>query len=238
MRTMFVVPTTKGCDVMVLVACNSGWRVKKMHAEYPGSIGWMLGPTHWKKPIMEYALDNDAFSAWTHNMPWNESAWLGMLDKAKACGHDPMWALVPDVVADAEATLEKWERYAPVVSRYGWQKAFAVQDGMTASDVPHDADIVFVGGTTRWKLSSLEMWASSFPRVHVGRVNTIGRLLTCDRLGIESVDGTGWTRDTQNGSRIECLEALFGGTFHRNLEFNFNVAQWPKDLRVREWPNV
>ena len=38
------------------------------------------------------------------------------------------------------------------------------------------------------------MWANAFPRVHVGRVNTLTKLLSCERLNVESVDGTHWFR--------------------------------------------
>ncbi len=86
-------------------------------------------------------------------------------------------------------------------SRYGWPLAFAVQDGMTVEDVPGDADVIFVGGSTEWKWRTVAMWCAAFQRVHVGRVNTYRRLWECHDAGAESIDGTGWTRGDQRQYR-------------------------------------
>ena len=65
-----------------------------------------------------------------------------MLGNVMAQGLSPRWVLVPDVVADREATLAKWEQYAPVAVRYGWPLAIAVQDGMTPADIPAGAEVI------------------------------------------------------------------------------------------------
>src|SRR5208283_317973 len=77
---------------------------------------------------------------------------------------------------------------------YGFTPAFAVQDGMTPRDVPLGAGVVFVGGSTKWKRQTLEVWCGGFPRVHVARINTERWLWRCYALGAESCDGTGWFR--------------------------------------------
>lgn len=62
-----------------------------------------------------------------------------------------------------------------------------------------DIQAVFIGGSTEWKLSghaaqviraaqALEKW------VHAGRVNTPGRFEHFERLGVDSIDGTGLSR--------------------------------------------
>jgi hypothetical protein len=122
-----------------------------------------------------------------------------MLGKVPAA-NPPLWALVPDVVADKTGTLEAWEKYSPEILSRGWPMGFAVQDGMVASDVPENASVVFVGGTTQWKWSTVAYWCQRFPRVHIGRVNGIRRLWIAQRLGAESCDGTGYFRDTINGA--------------------------------------
>src|SRR5690606_19465502 len=83
----------------------------------------------------------------------------------------PRWLLVPDVVADRDATIARWREWEPKLRPFGFPLAFAVQDGMTAEDVPADADVIFVGGTTDWKWRTVWRWCHDFPRVHVGRVN-------------------------------------------------------------------
>jgi hypothetical protein len=132
--------------------------------------------------------------------------------------------LVPDVVADREATLAKWEQYAPVATRYGWPLAIAVQDGMTPADIPANAEVIFIGGTTEWKWRSLPMWANTRKRVHVGRVNEVDRLYICERWGVESVDGTGWMQGTENGRQARALGAYLAGKLEDHDCFDFARA--------------
>ncbi len=201
--------------MMVMPANNSSAIVHYWAGKHPGKIGWLVGPTAAPKtklrPWMPFALDNDAFSAWVSGDPWNEHAWREMLTRVDRSGMNPRWALVPDVVADRAATLAKWEEFSPVVSAIGWPLAFAAQDGMTPNDVPKNADVVFVGGTTVWKWRNLPMWTKACPRVHVGRVNSVEKLHVCERLGVESVDGTGWMRDTMGGGKAIGLESWMEG---------------------------
>lgn len=203
-------------DAMMVLCGQSNQIWHYFAGKFPGRVGVLLGPSYFKKQAirswMPYALDNDAYTAWSQKKEWDEGAWLKMLESAKRSGQDPLWVLVPDVVADKEGTLEQWHRYGPLAARYGWPLAFAVQDGMTPGDVPNGADVVFVGGTTEWKWSTLPTWANAFPRVHVGRVNEMRRVFTCESLGVESVDGSGWFRDTLNGRRIPLLQAWLEGT--------------------------
>lgn len=177
--------------------------------KYPGRVGCLLGPQHYaaqQNNIPQhcpYALDNDAYGAWVKKQPWDYDAWAKMLRHAKMTGIAPLWVLVPDVVADRDATLTRWAEYSPEARRFGWDLAFAVQDGMAPDDVPANASVVFIGGTTEWKWRSLPMWTGAFPRVHVGRVNELRRLWTCEDLGVESVDGSGWFKKTQDGRQAK-----------------------------------
>lgn len=198
--------------MMVMVANNSSKLTCSLAKAFTGRIGWLQGPSHWKEPRTDipYALDNDAFTAWRTGKGWDRWAWFGMLERAAKSGIQPLWALVPDVVANREATIANWHRYARYVQEMGWQTAFAVQDGMKPCDVPSDADLVFVGGTTAWKWTFLPMWSEHFPRVHVGRVRKT-KLLICEQLGVESVDGTGWFRDSQHGNPAQYLRAWIEG---------------------------
>lgn len=191
----------------LLPANHSSKKFHEIARQYPNRLGWLLGPGSWKTPRegLFYALDNDAFIAWKNGTRFNEAAWLKMLDKIP--NQRPDWALVPDVVANRVATLESWERYFPEVKARGLNPAFALQDGMTQKDVPLDAKVVFVGGTTEWKWRTLPYWCHHFPRVHVGRTNGIRRLWIAQRLGAESCDGTGYFRATFNGLEGRKLQA-------------------------------
>jgi len=182
---------------------------------------------------MPYALDNDAFIAWSQKKEWNASAWREMLKWAKMTGMDPLWCLVPDVVANREATLANWKQYSPEAEKYKWPLAFAVQDGMTPQDVPANAAVIFVGGSDAFKFRSLPMWCKCFPRVHVGRVNEVKVLQICERLGAESADGSGWFRDTR---RMPLLESWMDKTFLETPELGLflNMANSPQFKRVAE----
>lgn len=172
---------------------------------------------------MPYALDNDAFSAFTHGTEWNESLWIELLKWSSMSKSKPMWAVVPDVVGDARKTVEKWFRYSPTVDSAKIKKAFAVQDGMSVDDVPDGADVIFVGGTTEWKWRTAEMWCSTFSRVHIGRVNTLEKLWFCERIGAESVDGTGWFRDPSDESKIPQLIRWLDGEKTNFMELPFAI---------------
>lgn len=203
--------------MMIMPANASNALVHFLAGLKPGSIGWLVGPSARTKTKLRdwipYALDNDAFTSFSKNREWSEFEWVELLKWARQSGLCPRWAIVPDVVGDKDSTLEKWSRYASVVDVFGFKKAFAVQDGMTPEDVPNEAEVVFVGGTTEWKWRSLPMWCENFDRVHVGRVNEIRRLATCSALGVESVDGAGWFRATDSGRQALALRTWIEGGF-------------------------
>jgi hypothetical protein len=143
---------------------------------------------------MPYALDNGAFPAFTKKIPWDRKAWLKLLGWSSVSGQPPMWILAPDVVGDREKTITSWHENHVLLATLGIPLAFAVQDGMTAKDVPEGVSVIFVGGSTEWKWKTAPMWGNSFPRVHIGRVNTWRLLRLAEDAGAESCDGTGWFR--------------------------------------------
>lgn len=201
--------------MIVMPANASNATVHYLAGRYPGRVAWLVGPSAVSRtklrPWMPYALDNDAFSAFSKGRAWDVVAWRALLRWAKSNPAPPKWALVPDVVANREATIESWRMYHGEVESLGWPLAFAVQDGMTPQDVPAKANVVFVGGSTAWKWSTLGVWCASFRRVHVGRVNTGKALIACHDMGAESCDGTGWFRGTQDSPQTQDLMSYFEG---------------------------
>lgn len=183
---------------LVMPANNTGAKMREIAAAYPGHLGHLFGPAGWRTPWLPYALDNGAFPAWANGTAWDEAAFLALCESARKHedqgGEPPLWVVVPDVVTDKEATKARWLEWAPRLRRYGWPLAFAVQDGMHEHDVPPDADVVFVGGSTKWKWTTANLWGYLFPRVHVGRVNSYRLLWRAFEAGAESCDGTGWFR--------------------------------------------
>ena len=183
--------------------------------KYPGKVGYLFGPAHMDRQTprewMPFACDNDAYIAHTQNKEWDESAWFSMIDKVRLFRIRPLWMLVPDVVANKKKTLENWKIYAPTVKDFYFPAAFCVQDGMTLDDVPSDADVVFVGGSTEWKWRTVEMWSKNFGRVHVGRVNSVWRVEQCEDWGVESVDGSGWFREPSRPDKLPALARWMDG---------------------------
>lgn len=212
---------------MVMVANDGGMEIGLLAGRYPGSLGHLYSPGAQRGPWeeMPYALDNGAFSAWEKKIPWDEAAWKRLLLWAAMSGQRPLWAVVPDVVADRAATLERWRQYEGEVRRFGFRPAFAVQDGMTFDDVPSDDCMLFIGGGDEFKDSAIVPWCARFPgRVHVARVNRWKRLAACYHAGAVSVDGTGWFHKTngpgggQRGELVKFIRetkgrALYGYNF-------------------------
>lgn len=118
--------------------------------------------------------------------------WLGgMLPYRSSC----LFATVVDVVGDAVATLDYYRLWAWRIRVLGYPVALVAQDGLESLRWPPEYDVLFVGGSTDWKMSDAADWcirrAKSMGKwVHVGRVNSRSRLRHFWLIGVDSVDGT------------------------------------------------
>lgn len=101
----------------------------------------------------------------------------------------------PDVVGDARRTLEVFDYWHDRLGH--WPIALVAQDGQENLPIPWmHIDAIFIGGTTEWKMGR---GASAIVKagkaigawVHVGRVNTPDRFSYFEKLGADSIDGTG-----------------------------------------------
>jgi hypothetical protein len=122
-----------------------------------------------------------------------------------------LFVACPDVVGDAEATLALFDAWEPEIRAMGFRLALVGQDGLEG--VPESrrraywsrCEAFFVGGTDAFKLrrdapaiplireaKSLGKW------VHFGRVNSVGRINHCERLGCDSIDGSGLVRSSRD----------------------------------------
>jgi hypothetical protein len=141
-------------------------------------------------------------------------AWLSHMSAQG--GRRCLFATAPDVLGDAAATIA---RSAPFVYRirawFGLPVALVAQDGLEHLDVPWPwFDVLFIGGSTAWKLGPAARALTAEAkargkRVHMGRVNSLRRLRYADAIGCDSADGTiiawapdirlpevlGWVRD-------------------------------------------
>ena len=185
--------------MIVMPANSTGWFWHCLARE-TGKIGHLFSPDAQRGPWpwFPYALDNGAFAAWNAKQNtwdetrWSVDAWRRMLFWAQSKNQKPLWAIVPDVPGNAEATFERWHKFKDEVP---FDKALAVQDGMTVEQVKVvNPDVVCVGGSTDWKWATVEQWAKNFKRVHMLRCNAPAKLNYLKELGVESCDGTGWNR--------------------------------------------
>jgi hypothetical protein len=185
----------------VMPANSTGWYWHTLARE-TGRLGHLYSPDAQRGPWpwLPYALDNGAFSAWDQDAntwdaeKWSEAAWRRLLLWSTCASQPALWAIVPDVPGQADATIERWRAFAPVVRSLGIPCALAVQNGMTPESVRDlRPDVVCVGGTTDWKWATVAEWAAAFPRVHLLRCNS-PTLVELAALGVESCDGTGWSR--------------------------------------------
>jgi hypothetical protein len=192
--------------MIVMPANATGWFWHCLARE-TGRIGHLFSPGAQRGPWpwFPYALDNGAFAAWDQREnlwcedAWDVKAWRKMIRWAQAQAQQPRWAIVPDWIGSGERTIERWYQFEKEVP---FAKALAVQDGMSVAQARDiNPDVICVGGTTEWKWATVEMWAKSFPRVHVLRVNSPQKLAYLDQLGVESCDGTGWNRGDKTQTR-------------------------------------
>lgn len=106
------------------------------------------------------------------------------------------FATAPDVVGDAAATLTRSVPMLAPIRAAGYPAALVAQDGLENLRTPWDEfDVLFLGGSTEWKLgpaaAALTAQARRLgKRVHMGRVNSRKRLAYAESIGCTSADGT------------------------------------------------
>lgn len=140
-----------------------------------------------------WCADNGAFAD-----RWDADTWWRWLtaDRQITARDRCAFAVIPDVVADAAATLTLSRRWIPEVQALGYPIAYVAQDGAEHTPPPWGSfDVLFLGGTDDWKLgphaANLTTQARSLGLgVHMGRVNSERRFQYARLIGCTSVDGT------------------------------------------------
>lgn len=139
-----------------------------------------------------WCADNGVFGK---GYPGDDKWWAWLVQhahRADSC----VFAVAPDVVGDAAATLARSMPWLPRIRGLGYAAAFVAQDGLEDLTVPwDDFDVLFIGGTTAWKLGAAAraVAADATARgkhVHMGRVNSLRRLAYAEYIGCDSADGT------------------------------------------------
>lgn len=139
-----------------------------------------------------WCADNGCFSK---GYP-GDREWFQWLDTLPWPREQCIFAVAPDVVGDAAATLERSLPWLPRIRALGYKAAFVSQDGLTAATTPWDQfDALFIGGSTGWKLGydGMLIALEAVRRgkwLHMGRVNSARRLEYAKWIGCDSTDGT------------------------------------------------
>lgn len=144
-----------------------------------------------------WAADNSAFSKFR---PDRYRRMLEAIWGLRGC----LFVTMPDVVGDADRTLDLFEEWYDEVNACLQPKALVAQDGLTSDRVPWARiDALFIGGTTEFKMGeqARELAREAQVRskwVHMGRVNGHRRVMYAKAIRCDSMDGTSlsWFRDT------------------------------------------
>lgn len=159
-----------------------------------GTLVWIDTPKQGnnRTPGVVWCADNGCFGK---GYP-GDTAWYAWLTTHQDAADTCLFAVAPDVVGDAPATLQRSLPWLPKIRALGYPAAFAAQDGLQDLEVPWDEfDVLFIGGTTEWKLGvharRLVAEAKQHRKwVHMGRVNSARRYRYAEHIGCNSVDGT------------------------------------------------
>src|SRR5215472_391192 len=125
-----------------------------------------------------------------------DGKWISWLVKMAPHAARCLFAVVPDVVCDAPATLARFADLATVPRALGYPVALAAQNGLEPAAVPWSrVDVLFIGGDDAYKTapSTVELAREALTRgkgLHMGRVNGGDRYAFARALGCHTADGT------------------------------------------------
>lgn len=153
-------------------------------------------PYHGEKWI----ADNGAFSAYLKGKQLDEDRYMSFIEKVSEFYPKPCFAVVPDIVADGDRSLEyslEWITSGRLPKDFRWY--LAVQDGMSFEQVKESKqyfDGIFIGGTLRFKAHASSWKGIGLP-VHFGRAGVHDRIHFAYRSGCDSCDSSFplWTEE-------------------------------------------
>lgn len=186
---------------MIWLTGSSGPAIREVAVDL--GIGLLVTPT-----ASSYANTRDRFAGWavdnecfTRGDQFDLDAYLAFLDELPrdGCLFAPAPAVIRIVngcpVGDAAATWERSEPVLPRIRALGFPAALVAQDGWGTVEPHWDAfDCLFIGGSTRFKLSAPTVAIVQEAKarglwVHMGRVNSEKRLRYAALIGCDSADG-------------------------------------------------
>lgn len=153
-------------------------------------------------PELPKAIDNGAF------VRFDAERFLSILKRESHFRESFLFVTVPDVPFSARRTLEVFDHWRVRSELRGWKLALAIQNGQEDLSIPWDqVEAIFIGGDDKFKDGPFAEQAIRAAKaigkwVHVGRVNTPGRFEKFEKLGADSIDGSGLARYSWMRERI------------------------------------
>jgi hypothetical protein len=192
------------------------------------------------------ALDNGVYSEFTGTQPFSPERFRALIAKVASkpeLAGKTQFVVAPDVVGDWEKTLERSKPWLAEIRKSGLPVAFAAQDGIEKhpEKIPwDDFDVLFIGGSTAWKLgfnpidgvfrpSDAQLRKSGFnddftkmlkqarakgKRIHMGRVNSWKRAEMANYgMQLDTMDGNfiGVAPDKNLPQVLSWLDAITRG---------------------------
>lgn len=169
-------------------------KVREAMRDHRNHLGMIVTPAQGNVLEDEFVsmVDNGVFG----DNYEGDDEYIAMLNGRVAGRGKCLFAVAPDEVGDARATLARSAPMFGRISGTGIKPALAAQDGLEHLVVPWDEfGCLFIGGSTNWKLGpqARALVAEARQRdkwVHMGRVNSLRRLRYADHIGCNSADGT------------------------------------------------
>ncbi len=183
--------------MLIMPANNASGYVHYWAGRQQGLVGhlWSPGRPISYYPWLSYTLDNGKYATTAAGRIWDGNGFIKHCDHAMTLPSPPRWIVVPDEPRNAAKTLELWRQWESILRPYQVPLAFAIQDGIQFEQIPESADVWFVDGSDAWRYPRLaaivECGHALGKIVHVGRINGY-KIWLCDRLGVDSIDGSGW----------------------------------------------
>jgi hypothetical protein len=180
-------------ELMILLGDGTGKKTKEFCKKH--KIGRMLS-CNWPDLYENepWGFDNGAWTAFKKGQEFNENKFLHRLDRALKIGWEPYLAVLPDIVAGGNRSLELSISWIGNLPNWNWY--LPVQDGMEVSKVidqmPRISGI-FLGGTTEYKKYA-GYWSKITHhfglKFHYARAGTVSKLSHAMTVNADSIDST------------------------------------------------
>lgn len=167
---------------------------------YPAVMRWERGGVMFTPEMgnrldlagVTWAADNGCYSAAAR---FSAERWLAFLTRWAGQGHC-LFAVLPDVPFDHDATLARSLPYVERVRQLGYRPALAIQNGASVARVPWgEIDAVFIAGDKPFKTSATAWLICREAKrqrkhVHIARRNSKRAMQAAYDMGADSIDGT------------------------------------------------